>query len=260
MQLPNSTRRVLHRLFASLGALAALTAPALANTAPYDGTGVIVQGPSCLLYQDDASGQLYNNADAGGYGSFGLGDHVHIVAEQYPCFFPPCSSNACINTITLIEAFGAGQDPSTPFCFGDGSGTACPCANHSAAGAGEGCANSSGSGARLSATGSPFVADDNVVLHVEGARDSQPGVFVQGRTQIETPFRDGLLCMGNPTERLQVVFTDAAGDADSTVSLVTAGAIAPGDTVHYQLWYRDPVLSPCGTGSNLSSGGSLSWQ
>ena len=253
-------RTMLCRASSLLGAVFALTLPALANTSPYDGTGVIVQGPNCLLYQDDVSGQLYNNADAGGYGSFGLGDHVHIVAEQYPCFFPSCSSNACINTISLIEQFGAGQDPTTPFCFGDGSSTACPCANHSALGAGEGCANSTGFGAILTAAGSSFVADDNVVLHVEGARDSQPGVFVQGRTQIETPFRDGLLCMGNPTERLQVVFTDAAGVADSTVSLVTAGAIAPGDTVYYQLWYRDPVVSPCGTGSNLSSGAELSWQ
>ncbi|MCA8980748.1 MAG: hypothetical protein KDC14_12035 [Planctomycetes bacterium] len=243
-----------------LGVFALLSSTALANNAPYDGTGFIIQGPNCVLYQDDLTGQIYGNGDAGGYGGFGVGDHVHIVSDQYPCFLFPCTANACIGSITLIESFGAGQDPTTPFCFGDGSSMACPCANHSALGADEGCANSTGSGAKLTATGSSFVADDNVVLHVEGARDSQPGVFVQGRTQIETPFRDGLLCMGNPTERLQVVFTDASGAADSSVSLVTAGAISPGDTVHYQLWYRDPVVSPCGTGSNLSSAGTLTWQ
>lgn len=252
-------RFILRRLGAPLGILVCCAIPALANTSPYDGTGVIVQGPNCLLYQEDGSGQLYNNADSGGFGAFGVGDHVHIVAEQYPCFLPPCSSNACLNTITLIEQFGAGQDPTTPFCFGDGTGTACPCGNLSTMGADEGCVNSTGLGAKLSATGSDQVADDNVVLHVEQARASQPGVFIQGRTQIEVPFRDGLLCMGNPTERLEFVFTDAAGVADSTVSLVTAGVIAPGDTVHYQYWYRDPALSPCGSGSNLSSAGTLSW-
>jgi hypothetical protein len=203
---------------------------------------------------------VYRNADPGGFGVFGVGDHVHIVGEEYPCFLPPCGGGACVGFITLIEQFGAGQDPTTPFCFGDGSGMACPCANQSAVGAGEGCANSTGSGAILSATGSGHVADDNVVLRVDQARASQPGVFIQGRTQIETPFRDGLLCMGTPTERLQVVFTDAGGVAESTTSLVTAGAIAQGDTVFYQLWYRDPVVSPCGTGSNLSNGAELSWQ
>jgi len=72
------------------------------------------------------------------------------------------------------------------------------------------------------------------------------------------PFRDGLLCRGTPTERLQVVFTGAAGVAESTTSLVTAGAIAPGDTIFCQPCYRDPVLSPHGIGSNLSNGTELS--
>lgn len=150
--------------------------------------------------------------------------------------------------------------PLTTFCFGDGSGAPCPCANSSALGAGEGCVNSTGRGAELSVTGSDEVANDNVVLHVAQARPSQPGVFIQGRTKIEVPFRDGLLCMGNPTERVEFVFADAAGATESTVSLVTAGTIAPGDTVHYQFWYRDPALSPCGTGSNLSSAGTLHWK
>ena len=40
---------------------------------------------------------------------------------------------------------------------------------------------------------------------------------------------------------------------------VTGGAVAPGDSRVYQLWYRDPALSPCGTGSNLSSALLVQW-
>ena len=260
MQIQNVARRLARFTVASLGAALFLTSSASANSSPYDGTGVIVQGPNCLLYQDDATGQLYNNADAGGYGVFAVGDHVHIVAEQYPCFFPSCSSNACINQITLIEAFNSGVDPTTPFCVGDGSGTACPCGNTSALGAGEGCANSTGSGALLTASGSDTVADDNLVLHVVQARPGQPCVFVQGAAQIETPFRDGLLCMGNPTDRLEVAALDATGAVDSSTSLGAAGGAAPGQTLHYQVWYRDPTISPCGSGSNLSNAVSMTWQ
>ena len=251
---------------AAAAAVAALALPALAgattaslNPAPYDGTGVIIQGPSCLLYQDDASGTVFNNADAGGFGVFGVGDHVRIVAEQYPCFFPSCSGVACINSITLIEAFGAGNDPTTAFCFGDGSTAACPCANESGVGDGEGCENSGGVGAILSGVGSDLLSDDNLVLTIEQGRANQPCVFVQGATQIATPFRDGVLCMGNPTDRLELAFLDSSGAASTTSALGAEGNVTPGQTVHYQVWYRDPAISPCGSGSNLSNGVSMTW-
>lgn len=263
MRTNSLVNRLLQSSCAALAATVICSASsfaATANSTPYDGTGVIIQGANCLEYLDDNTGQIYRNGDPGGFAGFGVGDHVHIVGEEYPCFLAPCGGGACVGFITLIEQFGAGQDPTTPFCFGDGTSQACPCGNQSAVGAGEGCTNSSGLGAVLTATGSDHIADDNLVLRVEQARAAQTGVFLQGRTQIETPFRDGLLCMGNPTERLEFVFTDAAGAVDSSVSLVTEGAITPGDTVYYQLWFRDPAISPCGTGSNLSSSASMTWQ
>lgn len=151
-----------------------------------------------------------------------------------------------------------GRSVGTPFCFGDGSGASCPCANFGASD--EGCASSSGHGASLLALGSDFVSDDFLVLMAVNARPGMPGLFLQGASQIETPFKDGLLCMGNPTERLQVVFTDANGTAISTASIVTEGNVSAGDTRFYQYWFRDSGgVSPCGTGSNFTSAVELDW-
>ena len=158
------------------------------------------------------------------------------------------------------EAFviSRGRSQGTPFCFGDGSGATCPCANFGASD--EGCASSVGHGASLLALGSEFVSDDYLVLMATGARPNMPGLFLQGASQIELPFKDGLLCMGNPTERLEVVFTDADGTALSTSSIVTEGNVSAGDTRFYQYWFRDTGgISPCGTGSNFTHGIELDW-
>ncbi|MCA8980919.1 MAG: hypothetical protein H6831_06610 [Planctomycetes bacterium] len=144
-----------------------------------------------------------------------------------------------------------------PLCFGDGTGAACPCLNFG--GAGEGCANSTGVGAILESAGSSIVAVDDLQLTVTQARPNTTGIFIQGTTQIALPFKDGILCTGNPTERLEVVQLDGTGAAGTTNSIVTGGAVAPGDSRVYQLWYRDPALSPCGTGSNLSSALLVQW-
>ena len=146
------------------------------------------------------------------------------------------------------------------FCYGDGTTIPCPCGNESTLGAGEGCQNSQVGGAVLYATGSNSVAADDLVFHYYQARPNQPGLIVQGASQIALSFKDGILCTGNPTERVEVIPGAPNGAGSSVTSIVSNGNVLPGQTRYYQFWYRDPQISPCGSGSNLSNGMVTTWK
>ena len=151
--------------------------------------------------------------------------------------------------------------PATRFCLGDGAdGTDCPCSNNSAPGSHGGCLNSLGQGAVLTPIGTAsFAADDFGLLLTQG-HPLQPTMFIQGATQIAIPFKDGKLCMGTPTERMEIVFLDGAGAGATVESIVTNGVVpGPGARRYYQAWYRDPSLAVCGVRSNLSSGLIVDW-
>lgn len=147
------------------------------------------------------------------------------------------------------------------FCFGDGSAAPCPCGND---GDGTvGCANSSGFGARLDASGQASVSNDSLILAAAGVLPGRPGLFFEGQGAhnggLGAALGDGLLCVGSPIRRLDVVFSDPAGLAQSTTSISSSGAVQAGDSRAYQFWYRDTGGTPCGSNFNLTNGLLLTW-
>lgn len=149
----------------------------------------------------------------------------------------------------------------TPYCFGDGSATFCPCSNFGYPG--RGCANSIGLGARLAAQGSASIAAADLVLRGQGLIPGQAALYFQGTTRTNAGngvlFGDGLRCAGGTVVRIQMRVTNPAGSSQTTVDVAAAGLVSPGTTRNYQIWYRDPVGSPCGGIFNLSNGLEISW-
>jgi len=150
----------------------------------------------------------------------------------------------------------------SPYCFCDGSGLLGPCGNDGEEG--RGCANSTfASGAQLFAEGAASVSSSTLVLHGDGVTPNQAGLFFQGVNAVNgglgSIFGDGLRCAGGAVTRLQVRFFDALGAGSTTLDLAVKGGVASGDVRYYQLWYRDPGASPCGTEFNTSNGLEITW-
>lgn len=172
--------------------------------------------------------------------------------DRYDYF---CEPHAFFPMVGVVNVVRSGE-PGTAFCFGDGSGTACPCNN--SAGSGEGCANGTGAGAKLSSSGSTSLSAGDLVLAGTQLVPGQPGLYFQGNNAVSAGagavFGDGLRCAGGGVVRLQVRIADSSGVSATSVDIGSVGGAAAGTTRRYQLWYRDPATSPCGTGFNLSNG------
>lgn len=146
--------------------------------------------------------------------------------------------------------------PGNAYCFGDGSGTPCPCGNSGASD--EGCANSTGAGATLASSGSGSAALDDLVFTAANLIPAQPAMLFVGLNApgggAGVPFGDGLRCAGGDTVRLGIRLPDAAGGASWGPELGSMGGWGAGDLRRFQVHYRDPLGSPCGSGFNLSNG------
>lgn len=157
--------------------------------------------------------------------------------------------------------FSAGADcgPGQSLCACPAS--AAPCGNGSDAAAG--CNNSLGAGASLGSEGSASLGAADLVLAASGL-PNRPGLFFQGDLALGagTLFGDGLLCAGGAVVRLGVALP-AAGSASfpsgAQPSIAAIGAVVPGQTFLYQLWYRD-LGGPCSSGFNTTNAVAVEWR
>ena len=173
----------------------------------------------------------------------------------------PADFSFLVGPYDLAFELESGTVVGTGFC--DCSAGNSPCGNGGAAG--NGCANSAfAQGAHLAATGSVSVGAGDLVLHGSNLVPSQPGLYFQGDNAINggqgVPFGDGLRCAGGNVVRLEVVGADATGNSATGVDIAAKGGASAGDLKRYQLWYRDPQASPCGTGFNLTNGLEILWE
>jgi len=160
------------------------------------------------------------------------------------------------------------SEPGVPYCFGDGSGAPCPCGNdNDGSVADAGCANGQyASGARLYAGGSASLANDTLVLYGEFTEHNQFGLYFQADNDLSpgTAWGDGLRCAGGNLKRLGTRISNASGSSDTSGFAYTisskAGNTTAGVTKYYQLWYRNPLASPCSNDFNTSNGLAIVWQ
>ncbi len=140
----------------------------------------------------------------------------------------------------------------TAYCFGDGTGDPCPCGN--TGGTGEGCANSTGVGGLLVGHGSLSVLADDLGFDGSGLLPGQGALLFVANNQLSgLYFGDGLRCAGGALIRLGVKVPNGSGDATWGPGLGVKGGWAAGDVRNFQLWYRDPVGSPCSNEFNTTN-------
>ena len=113
--------------------------------------------------------------------------------------------------------------------------------------------NSQTSGARISAAGSPSLAQQDFTLIAEDAPSSKPGLFFLGPNQIASPFGEGRRCVGGQTKRIApIATTDGSGRATRTLDFsapYATGIFIGGSGVNYQFWFRDPGDDSDGDGT-----------
>ncbi len=224
--------------------------------------------PTFRLYEGSGCGTLLDGAVTDGGTSLRIARTANHsgAPRDYVLRVSGSGPNFDCNRYSLDLTVQPDIEVGSTFCFGDGTADAgggpvdCPCSNASSPGSGEGCENSLGHGATLTAFGTSRVLRDDLFFRVDGARPNQPGVLLQGATTIAVPFKDGILCVGPPTERLEIFFLDAAGTALSQSSIVTGGNVSSGMTRSYQYWYRDPGTPwTCTARSNFTQAVEVSW-
>lgn len=144
---------------------------------------------------------------------------------------------------SIVEA---GLDDVEVFGFGD----ACtPVTNYCSS-----TPNSSGQAAVMFFNGSQNADDNNVTLTVAGAAPNQSGLFYYGDAAANTPFGNGIRCVGGNFYRLFPGQVDSFGiytqSLDTQNPPFPAPPIMNGDTYYFSFWFRDTV----GAGFDFADG------
>ncbi len=193
-------------------------------------------------------------------------DSAFIAASDFSVSFPAFPGAliaAGYEMVTFLTVEVLPPAPGIAYCFGDGAGTLCPCGNNNDGSNGvAGCANGfSSGGAAVTGSGTASVSGDTVVLSATGLQPNQPGLWFQANNAVNgglgNAFGDGLRCAGGQIVRLGIVISDGTGSSTSPAGI--GAGLSAGDTKRYQLWYRNPGGSPCGTAFNLSNGYEIHW-
>ncbi|MCB9914260.1 MAG: hypothetical protein H6828_03800 [Planctomycetes bacterium] len=168
-------------------------------------------------------------------------------------------SFATAAAVALVSTVAAAQVGAS-YCFGVG----CPCGNddpNAGCGSFGGDFNSNTGALLLHSGGNASALQDSLEFTVYGIGANQFGVLFMGGGQGQSTFGDGLRCVtsgGRGVHRFPVFQTDFFGDVtlqnivSGSQGFPGAGAIQPGSSWNFQVWYRDPS-GPCGNGFNLTN-------
>lgn len=113
--------------------------------------------------------------------------------------------------------------------------------------------NSTGFPAQISSFGNQSYGANDLGLYANNCPPNKTGIMLYSKGPAQVPLADGFRCVANPISRLGVVTTDAFGELAYDLNFATApfdagvNALHPGDTAHFQLWYRDPGFGAFGT-------------
>jgi hypothetical protein len=145
----------------------------------------------------------------------------------------------------------ASGEPGQATCFGDGTGFLCPCGNFG--GTAEGCMNSMAMGSKLAAIGSASLSSSSLNFTASQMPAGRIAMLVSGTTAATNIFGDGIGCASTFSYH-GAKLTSGSGTAAWGAAAFAGAGYAAGQTVTFQVLYRDPVGGICGTGYNSTSG------
>ena len=168
-------------------------------------------------------------------------------------------------------------------CNGDGGNqmgcTNCLCNNNAPVGTVGGCLNSVGTSARIVASGVPSQSNDTLQIKVFSAAPNRMGTLFSSSAGMPTNplspcfgldsgvannFMDGLRCLGGSVRRQGTRTSNVNGNYGETDApwgppagppggLIARAGWMPGQTICYQVYYRDDPMLVCNTAINTTN-------